>query len=103
MKKLLVIGVGVSMLLVIGFANAQLTQEGKTDNSIVEEPDNDQCGGLGNCERTCNSGSTGECEGSCNSIEHRNYNRGYGPRDGTGNKGCGPRDETGYGSKNCHK
>lgn len=103
MKILLVIGIGISMLLVIGFASAQLTQNGKTDTSTVEELDNDQCNGLGNCERTCNGDITGECEGSCNRIEQRNCNREYGPGDGMGNKGCGPRDGIGYGSGNCHK
>ena len=86
MKILLLIGIGMSMILVIGFASAQLTQNGKTDTLTTEEPDNDQCDGLGNCERTCNGDSTGICEGSCNRIEQRNCNRGSDPRDGTG---CG--------------
>jgi len=103
MKKLLLIGIGVTMLLVIGFSSAQLSQNEQADTSTVEEPDNDQCDGLGNCERTCNGNSSGECDGLCNHIEQRNCNRGYGPGDGTGNKGCAPRDGTGYGSKNCHK
>lgn len=103
MKVILLIGICMSMLLAIGFASAQLTQNGKTDTSTVEETDNDQCDGLGNCERTCNGDSNGECEGSCNRIEQRNCNRGQGSRDETGNKGYGPRDGTGYESGNCCK
>jgi hypothetical protein len=103
MKIILLIGIGVTMLLVFGFASAHLSQNEQTDTSIVEEPDNEQCNGLGNCERTCNGTSSGEFDGLCNRIEKRNCNRVYGPVDGTGNKGCGPRDGTGYGSKNCHK
>lgn len=103
MKVLLLIGIGMSMLLVIGFASAQLNQNGQIDTSPVDEQENDQCDGLGNCERTCNDDSMDECEGSCNRIEHRNCNRRYGPGDGSGNKGCGPCYGTGYGSENCNK
>jgi hypothetical protein len=91
MKILLLIGIGASIFLAIGFASAQLDQNSRTDTSTVEEAGNEHCDG------------TGECDGSCNNIEQRNGNRGYGPGNGMGNKGCGPRDGTGYGSKNCHK
>ena len=103
MKIIPLIGIGVTVLLVIGFASAQLNQNGQTDTSTIEEQKNDQCDGLGNCERICNGDSTGECDGSCNRIEQRNCNRGCGPEDGVGNNGNGPRDGTAYGSKNCHK
>ncbi len=101
MKIILLIGMGMCMLVVIGFANAQLNQDGQDDALTIEEQENDQCDGFGNCEKPCNS--AGECDGSCNRIEQRNGNRGYGPGDGTGNNGNGPCDGTGYGSKNCHK
>ena len=92
LKILLLVGLGICMLVVIGFASAQLTQNEKTDTLTVEESDNDQCDGLGNCERMCNGDSTGECDGSCNRIKQRKCNR-----------GSGPRDVIGLGSGNCCK
>jgi len=103
LKILLLVGLGICMFVVIGFASAQLTQNEKTDTLTVEESDNDQCDGLGNCERMGDGDSTGECDGSCNCIEHSNYNRRCGRGDGMGNKGKGPCDGTGYGSGNCCK
>lgn len=101
--KVLLIGIVMSFILIIGFASAQLNQNGQNDTSLVDEQEINQCDGLENCERKCNSNCTGECNGSCNHIEQRNDNGGFGPRDDTGNKGRGPCDGTGYGSKNCHK
>ena len=103
MKIILLSLIGVIILLVIGFASAQLNQNIQTDSSRFEKPDCDEFDGLRNCEKTCNGNCTGECDGSCNCIEQRNCNEGYGLGEGTCNKRCGPRDGTGNRLGNCHK
>jgi hypothetical protein len=92
-KKLLLIGILVTVLLTIGFASAQLNINGQTNTSINNEQGNiEKCGGLGNCERLCNGDGEGKCEGLCQQTEQRNQFRRCGSCDGTGN-----------GLKNCQK
>jgi len=102
-KIILLTVIGVIILLVFGIASAQLNQNIQTDSSTFEEPNCNQCDGLGNCERTCNSDCNGECDGSCNCIKQRNCNREYDPGEQMCNKRCSSRNGIRHGSGNCCK